>query len=689
MWAVCQEKLWRSSHILLVMLATFLWAIPGTAVGDVVSETAGDPESGRMLALPEGSEDPLPLPLTHTGVQAQVSGLVATVEVVQEFENPHAVPIEAVYVFPLPHDAAVYAMRMKIGERVIQAKIERRGQAEAIYRQAREQGRTAALLNQERPNIFTQSVANILPGDRIRVEITYYQNLVYEGGRFEFVFPMVVGPRYLPGTPTGTAGGGWSPDTDRVPDASRISPPLLPPGVRSGHDIDLCVGLQAGAAIRDLETPSHAIRVDRPGPSHARIRLAARDRIPNKDFILRWRTDQDRPVVGWLAHRQGDQGHFLLLLEPEAELDRTETAPREYVFVVDTSGSMHGFPLDQCKRVMRRCLEDLNPDDTFQVVLFAGSASMLAPRALPATEGNIRRGLAYVNAANGGGGTEFLPALEQALGAPADPDRSRIVLFMSDGYIGYEKEVLRYMREHLDGANLFPMGTGSSVNRYLVDAMARIGGGEPFYVTPNENPDEVVDRFFRYVSRPSLTGVEVDFDGIRVQDLWPSRVPDLFAGRPVALVGRYDRAGRGRVTLSGWLAGKRWERTLEVELPEEEPANAGLALLWARKRIEEISDLAAIGEVPEEEAREDITRLALAHSLMSAYTSFVAVDSQVRNPGGEGQTVHVPVPLPDQVSPLAAPDPGLPAAVRHGCAGHVRPGDERAPGGRAPRRAGP
>ena len=608
-----------------------------------------------MIAVREGEENSVVLPLKQTRVKAQIAGLVSTVVVAQEFENPYTTPIEAVYVFPLPHDAAVYGMKMVIGDRVVEGAIKPRSEAQELYQQAKQQGKTASLLDQERPNIFTQSVANILPGDNILVELSYFHDLDYEKGQVEFVFPTVVGPRYIPGHSSGRTGEGWSNDTTRVRDGSRISPPLLPPGQRSGHEIEIEVHMDTGVPYRDLETPSHAIRVDRQGPSRAIVTLDCRDRIPNKDFVLRWKTNPEGPVAGWVTHHDDLGGYFLLMLEPEARIPRTETAPREYVFVVDTSGSMNGFPLDQCKRLIERCLKDLQEEDSFQVILFAGSASTFAPAPVPATPANIRKAMEYVKGAEGGGGTEFLPALEKALKHPVDRDRSRIVLFLSDGYIGYETQVLKYMDENRGSANLFPMGIGTSVNRYLIDAMARIGQGKPFYLRPDENPDETVGKFFEYVSRPSVTGIEVDFEGLPVYDLWPEKVPDLFAGRPVTLVGRFDRGASGKITLTGWLAGRRWKQTLEVELPDEEPANPGLPLLWARKRIEALSDRLAIGELQEDEAKEQITELGLRYSLMSAYTSFVAIDSEVRNPGGEGRTVSVPVPLPDQVSPLAAP----------------------------------
>ena len=636
---------------LLGALILLLFSVPGWAS----PESEYEEGSGHMVVVPEGEETSVVLPLKQTRVKAEIAGLVTTVVVTQEFENPYTTPIEAVYVFPLPQHAAVYGMKMVIGERIVEGIIKPRSEAQELYQQAKQQGKTASLLDQERPNIFTQSVANILPGDNILVELSYFQDLDYEQGQVEFVFPTVVGPRYIPGHALGRTGEGWSDDTTRVPDGSRISPPLLPPDVRSGHEIEIEIHMDTGVPFRALETPSHAIQVNRHGPSRATVTLSRRDRIPNKDFILRWQTSPEGPVAGWVTHHDDLGGYFLLMLEPEARIPRAETAPREYVFVVDTSGSMHGFPLDQCKRLIERCLKDLDAQDSFQVILFAGSASTFAPAPVPATASNIRKAMEYVKGAQGGGGTEFLPALEKALKHPVDRDRSRIVLFLSDGYIGYETQVLKYMSENLASANLFPMGIGTSVNRYLIDAMARIGKGKPFYLRPDENPNETVGKFFEYVSRPSVTGIEVDFEGLPIHDLWPEKVPDLFAGRPVTLVGRFDKGARGKITLTGWLAGRRWEQTLGVELPDEEPANPGLPILWARKRIEALSDRLAIGEIEEDEAKERITELGLRYSLMSAYTSFVAIDSEVRNPGGEGQTVSVPIPLPDQVSHLAAP----------------------------------
>ena len=641
----------------LSILTLFL---PATLSADPKTGSAGFLDEGGHMRVIRDTPDqpdngPLSLPLKRTRVEAHIAGMVTTVKVIQEFGNPYDTPIEAIYVFPLPQQAAVNAMKMTIGERIIEGKIKPREEARKLYKQAKNQGRTASLLDQERPNIFTQSVANILPGDDIQVELSYFHDLVFEKGQYEFVFPMVAGPRYIPGRLAGQTGQGWSPDTGRVTDGSKISPPLLPPGVRSGHDIQLCVDLDAGVPYRDLETPSHAIEVTRKSASRVLIRLSPQDRIPNKDFILRWKAKQKGPAAGWLAHKEDTEGHFFLMLQPDVRLPKAQTAPREYVFVIDTSGSMHGFPLDQCKRIVKRCLDDLRPVDNFQVILFAGGASSLAPAPLPATAGNIRKALEYVMNARGGGGTEFLPALEKALKGPDDPERSRIVLFLSDGYIGYETQVLKYMHQHRGQANIFPLGVGSSVNRYLIDGMARVGQGEPFYLTPDESPDPVVERFFKYVSRPSLTNIEVRFNGLEVTDIEPPVLPDLFADRPLSIVGKYSQGGRGQVVVTGYLAGRPWKQTLQVKLPDHEPSHPGLAGLWARRSIEALSDQQAIGNLSEDKAKVEITALALKYHLMSAYTSFVAIDSQVRNIEGTSQTMPIPVPLPDQVSQLAAP----------------------------------
>ena len=603
------------------------------------------------------------LPLKHTDVDAEVVGVMSSVRVTQQFHNPYSKPIEAVYVFPLPHHAAIHSMTMRLGGRVIQARIKRRAAARAAYRRARRQGKTAALLEQERPNIFTQSVANIMPGDDIRVELRYVEELVPRDGRYSFVFPMVVGPRYmgeaapLPAAQGMPGGTGWAADNQRVKDASRISPPLLPPSVRPGNDISLALRINAGLAIHELQTPSHAASIKQPATDTARIELDRSDRIPNRDFVASYRLagSAPRPVAMAARHKELG-GHLLLMIQPKARPSGTDLAPREYVFVVDTSGSMEGTPMAHVKRAMQLCLAGMRPDDRIQVIQFAGDARALAPRALAPTEQNLRDALAFVDTLSAGGGTEFLPALELALRAPRDPKRARIVLFMSDGYIGYEAEVLRFIRKNLGGANLFAMGVGSSVNRYLIDGMARIGGGEPFVLLDRQGEQKLIRRFFDTVSRPALTSITVDWGGLPVQDATPARVPDLFADRPIVVAGRYDKGGSGTVTLRGFLAGQLYEQKLHVTLPDAETSGGeSLAYLWARRRIGELMDLFDTELERSPSIKKRVTKVALRYSLMSRWTAFVAVDRVIRNRTGDSATVPVPVPLPQGTTEKAAP----------------------------------
>ena len=600
----------------------------------------------------------VPLPLEHTEVAATVSGFLASVEVVQRFGNPFPDPIEAVYVFPLPQRAAVYAMEMQVGDRRIKGMVKKRAEARAVYEQAKAAGKTASLLTQERPNVFTQSVANILPGDTILVTLRYAEDLRYDRGAYEFVFPMVVGPRYVGGgVPTGKAGTGWSPDTSRIPDASRITPPLLKKGLRPGNDIMVTLQVDAGMPIRNVFAPSHRVSKAWAGKERVTVALAQGDTIPNRDFVVRYEVDGDRPEAALLAHHDERGGHFLMMVQPSADVADGEVAPREYVFVVDTSGSMSGFPLQQAKRVMKRCLDGMRRGDSFQVVTFAGSARRLFPKAVEATRANVKAAEKALSHHSGGGGTEFLPALELALRSPADPQRARVVLFITDGYIGYEGQVLEYVQRHLGDANVFPLGVGSAVNRFLIDGMARIGLGEPSYILNDESPDPLVKRFYEYVSKPSLTSIDVDWGGLDVEALTPGRLPDLFAERPLFVMGRYGRGGTGTVRIRGKLGGRSYEEKLEVSLPEGAAArdHEAIPYLWARRTISDLMDVWRTAGDRREETEEAVTELALEYQLMSQFTSFVAVDETVRNPDGSPRTVAVPVPLPEGVSEDAAP----------------------------------
>ncbi|MGH9651461.1 MAG: VIT domain-containing protein, partial [Terriglobales bacterium] len=356
--------------------------------------------------------------LKHTDVQAEISGFLARVTVTQEFVNPSADKIEAVYVFPLPQNAAVDDMTLKVNQRTIRGLIKKREEAQKIYEAARRAGHTTALLDQERPNIFTQSVANIAPGATVKVVISYVEVLKYEAGAYEFVYPMVVGPRYIPGQATGKQGGGWSPDTAQVPDASRITPPVAPKGTRAGHDISIEVSLDAGVPIEEFRSTSHEIDWDRTSVHSARLNLRHERVIPNKDFILRYDVSGGRIEDAVLVHKASaarpkdlrSGGFFTLILQPPDRIPESEITPKEIVFVLDTSGSMSGFPIEKAKEAMKLALDGLHADDTFNLITFAGDTQILFPEPVPATPKNLALAQEFLAGRSGGGGTEMMKA---------------------------------------------------------------------------------------------------------------------------------------------------------------------------------------------------------------------------------------------------------------------------------------
>ncbi len=603
---------------------------------------------GDLRAYDDDGKE-LTFPLKHTRVNAEISGFIAKVMVTQIFENPYDKPIEAIYVFPLPQDAAVEEMVMQVGDRVTVGEVHRREEARLIYEIAKARGKVASLLEQERPNIFTQSVANIRPGDEVWITICYTELLIYDKGAYEFNFPMVVGPRYMPGSAVGKQGTGWSPDTTAVPDASRISPPVLKPGYRSGHDIDLEVTIDAGVAIQNLASKSHKIDILEQSGSRAALRLAPDDTIPNKDFTLRYEVAGEKPQMALLTHRSGFGGYFLLMIQPQVEPTGADLIPREVVFVLDVSGSMSGLPIEKSKEVVKKSLDGLAPDDTFRIITFSGSAQVMSEEALPNTPENIQRAKEFIDQQRGGGGTEMLKGVQAAMSAPLDPAYMRIVVFLTDGYIGNETQILAAIEEKLGPSRVFSFGIGSSVNRYLIQRMAEVGRGEAQFVRQDQDPEKAVQRFVERIQKPCLMDIEIEWGGLQALDVYPSRVPDLFAAQPVFLVGRYENSGSSVVTLRGTVAGQPFEQHVDVLFPDWQGENSALTSLWARMQIKELMAKQFKGEIPE--IVEQITNLALDYHLMSQYTSFVAVDDATEDLSLEEPiTVTQPLPMPEGVS---------------------------------------
>jgi len=607
----------------LFLLGLFVCAVPSLLAQNV---TQGSLFASDKKGVQLGS-----CPLKHTAVTVDVSGLVARVRVVQDFENPFPEPIEAVYTFPLSQNGAVDRMSMLIGTRTIRGKILKREEARKVYETARSEGKTAALLDQERPNIFTQSVANVMPGESVRVEISYVETLNYEDGAYEFVFPMTVGPRYIP---------------NGVQDAAKISPPIA--AERAGHDVSITVNLNAGVPVESIRSGSHEIEQINFLPGNAKVSLKNEKAIPNKDFVLRYDVTGKRIEDAVIAHRSERGGFFTLILQPPdfpAPEDRT---PKEIVFVLDTSGSMHGFPIEKAKEAMKLSLEGLYPDDTFNLITFAGDTHVLFDGPVPATQANIEMAQAFLDEHRGGGGTEMMKAIKAALDPSDSKEHLRIVCFMTDGYVGNENEIIAEVQRH-PKARVFSFGIGDSVNRFLLDKMAEAGRGEVEYVSLSDDGSKAAKRFYERVRSPMLTDISIDWNGLGVTDVYPSKPGDLFSAKPVIVTGRYTRGGKNTIKLKGSVAGQPYEREIAVTLPDAEPANDSLASLWARRRVDQLSN-EALNSPKAEALNKQITDLGLEFGLMTQFTSFVAVEEKVVNQNGQPVRVEVPIEIPEGVN---------------------------------------
>lgn len=646
------RKVEKQSPLVLAMLGTIVALILAIAQGAQAQNvySLATPGTGALTAIsPSGKK--VTCPLEHTEVQVSISGFLARGTVVQTFHNPLKERIEAVYVFPLGAQAAVDDMTMHIGNRTIRGLIKERGEAERIYENALKNGQTASLLTQERPNIFTQAVANIMPGERIEIEISYVEYLTYEKGTLSMAFPMVVGPRFIPGASVNPDGqvSQISQLDQTVFDGDRITPPVMPEGMRAGHDISVSVEIDAGVSFTNLRSPSHKIIADQIGTSTAMVRLDSLDRIPNKDFILKWDVDPARVETGFLTHADNGSGFFSLLLVPSVHPQPADVTPKEMVFVLDCSGSMYGSPMDQAKALVRHAISNMNPQDTFTIIRFSENATALGPRPLPNTPENIDKGLAYIDQLSGMGGTMMIEGIKAALDFPKDENRLRIVMFLTDGYIGNDDEILAEIDKRRGDTRLFSFGVGSSTNRYLLENMATVGRGAVQFVRYEEDPQPVVDSFYDSIRSPMLTHLVVDWDGLEITDLYPRLIPDVFAGHPVQITGRFTKPGEGVIRVTGRLGNQKTSFPVRVSLPEQEPANSALRSLWARRAIEDRTMAMLRGQTDELVA--EVTKLSIENRVLSQYTAFVAVEDRVRtNERGEPVRVEVPVEIPDGVS---------------------------------------
>lgn len=579
------------------------------------------------------------LPLRDTKVDVKIAGVIADVTVTQRYKNEGQHPLEARYVFPGSTRAAVYAMTVRLGDRLLTAKIREKQQARVEYETAKTEGKTAALLEQERPNVFQMNVANIMPGDDVRVEMHYTELLVPQDGKYQFVFPTVVGPRYMGSPEKRTGPEKWT------------ATPYLHEGQEAPAGFDIQVALNSPIAVKEVSSGSHRVTVSRTDDKHLGIGLADKRNANNRDFILDYRLNGDAIESGLMLFQGKDENFFLAMVAPPKAVPVQSITPRDYVFVVDISGSMHGYPLETSKALLRRLIGSLRPSDTFNVLLFAGSNSMLAPQSLPATTANIERAIAVIDAQDGSGGTELIPALRRALAQPLQVDRARSIVVITDGFVSVETEAFDLIRRNLDRSSLFAFGIGSSVNRHLIEGMARAGQGEPFIVTQESEAAAEATRLRKMIEAPVLTHIKARFNGADVYDVDPPAVADVLAERPVVIFGKYRGTPRGQLELTGQSATGPYRNTLAFAPAQLSADNSALRYLWARQRIATLSDQQ--GLVGDDSLVEEIMRLGLTYNLLTQYTSFIAVDQVVRNPTGTSASVDQPSPLPQGVTDLA------------------------------------
>ena len=673
-----------------------------------LSEAAAMAESGQLLMRPvtSGHEripntEPHSHTNTHTNthtnspdyrpalhldseVHFEISGMVAKVSLAQRFSNRSPHWSEAVYVFPLPETAAVNAMEMHIGERVIRGEIHEKQSARHIYQQAKQSGRTASLVEQQRPNLFTQKVANIAPGETIEVHLGYIQKVDYRQGRFSLRFPMTLTPRYNPGLPdlshstanteTITLHSGWGVPTDQVPDGHRITPPMLPvAGGEPVNPITLTATLDAGLPLANISSDYHNLNLRREGALH-HIALAEKQVSMDRDFVLRWKPVAHKAPTAAVFNEEVNGEHYamVMLLPPDhsqrGNRDQHQRLPREMVFVIDTSGSMGGTSIRQAKQSLQLAIDRLRPDDKFNIVEFNSQYRRLFPASVPAEPRLVRQAQIFVAGLEAGGGTEMAPAISAALSLPEHPSHLKQVVFITDGSVGNERALFAQIQQQLGSARLFTVGIGSAPNSFFMRKAAQFGRGSHTYVGAQDEVQEKMSDLFSQLESPVLGDIHLSWpDANQPVEFWPEKLPDLYMGEPLVITAKLPAASssvQGALVMGGRVAGgdRQWQQTLALDNAK---AHAGVANLWARDKIAALMDRKTSG-VDEADIKPQVLAVALAHQLVSAYTSFVAVEEQVSRPLDhpiKSKPIPNAVAKGQQLLPIAYPRTATPGPV--------------------------
>jgi Ca-activated chloride channel family protein len=606
------------------------------------SDRAADDKTLSPYFFVEGGDPALDrLPLKQTQVDVAIAGVIADVTVRQVYENRGTRPLHARYVFPASTRAAVYGLTMTVGDVRTVARIKERTQAKREFESAKREGKSASLLEQSRPNVFSMQVANVLPGDTIAVELKYTELLVPTDSVYEFVYPTVVGPRYSEKS-----------ESHAAPEDAFVKMPYTRQGEAPRSEFHLSGVVSTGVPLQALSSPSHQLVVRSTAAGRAEMTLADTERFSgNRDFILRYQLAGREVASGLLLYEGQDENFFLLMAEPPKAVRPDEIPPREYIFVLDVSGSMYGFPLDTAKKLMNDLAGVLRPSDTFNIIVFADGSETWSRVSVPATPLNLSRALQFIGRKSGGGGTRLLDAMQEAVALPRSGQASRSIVLVTDGYIDAEADVFDYVRAHLDETNVFAFGIGSGVNRFLIEGVARAGLGTPFIVTEPGEAAEAAARLRRYIDTPVLTGIDVRFNGFDVYDVEPEQIPDLFASRPIVVFGKWRGSAGGSIDITGTTGRGPYHASIPVSPASADARHGALRHLWARTRIAELSDFGPA--TPPESRVEEITSLGLTYGLLTRYTSFIAVHEVVRETAGDAADVDQPLPLPAGVSDLA------------------------------------
>lgn len=629
----------RKKKWLCILLAVLTFVVSTiTAYGDESTDEDITQAPYFFVESEDGSIDNFPL--KETNVSTNINGVIAETFVTQTYANEGSAPINAKYVFPASTKVTVHGMKMTIGERVITAQIKEKEEAKQEFEQAKSEGKSASLLEQQRPNVFNMDVANIMPGDVVQLELHYTEMIVSTENVYQFVFPTVVGPRYA------SSSGGKNKENDHW-----VSTPYIKDGTMPLPKYNITVNLSTGVPIADLTSTSHEIQVVQDQESTAAVTLAnPEDFAGDRDFILDYKLTGEDVSCGLVLSPGESENFFMLMVQPPERFKPEDIPPREYLFVLDVSGSMEGYALDVAKELIQDLVSNLKETDRFNLILFSDTSVHMAPESVPATSTNIQRALTLIDKQSGGGGTELAPALENAVAIPADEAVSRSVVIITDGYMSDETDVLEIVDQNISNTNFFSFGIGGSVNRYLIEGIAKTGLGEAFIVTDPGEALVIAERFRTYIQSPLLTNIEVNYQGFDVYDVEPAKLPTLFAQRPLVVFGKW----RGEAAGSIQITGKTGNRDYIQEIPVAETAplegQNGLRYLWARSKVDRLTNY---GLEDSEAAKAEITEIGLNYNMMTPYTSFIAVTDIVRNPEANSTDVNQPLPLPENVSELA------------------------------------